>query len=364
MGDVTARVKVEPDLQSAAQAGAETGETFSKAATKQFRDIYGKLGKTAQEQLRKENPDFFQTPAQAKQNLPFQLNASQLKNLAFAASPLLRPESIWGNIFATRQAFSAMATKSANGKTLAENLGFGGGIKGELLGTGLIIGPLLAIGAAFKVLTGLVHSVIKEFQEMDKQYKKANELYAKVLQSGGLPVKFIAQREAIAKILGVSEADVRFSRALDDLRQKTEMAADSVARTAGSLTAVERSRQITEVNNNAAEAERAKFWSGLNLWLAKTDEWGSKINLITDRWGNDLLHFFHLDGATPVKAPEAFAKQLQTSRYEQMGLVVGGFGIQDYSKQTAHNTRRMVTLLEMIVKPGATTSLPSSHAAI
>lgn len=384
MADLNAKVRLSADPQQAQQAGAEAGAAFAKGASKQFKDIYGALNDAGKASLREQHPDLFQKPGQSAGNLPFNLNASQIKNLAFLASPLLRPQSIWGNIFATRQTFSAMATKSANGKTLAENVGFGAGIGGELAGTGAVIAPLLAVGLALKGLEKIV-------KETSKAYELARNQYSNALLAGGLSLVFSIRRQTLASIIGVSEKDVyRFGSAVAYLNPKLEFSADLMAKNAASLTGVSWGFKVLTVDLQALFSSLAqlgaptirKFTSGISdmvVVMAKfVDKYGPTIANIASYVGKGVANAISPIGTSlagfavsklglgkdPGAAPgiQAFAKQLPAIQIEHMGLAIGGFGMADNTKQIAANTKGMYTLMyNFLNKKQATTQVNTGY---
>lgn len=313
-----------------------------------------------------------QTMGQSHQAL---LSAKSIQNLTFGMMPLLNPTSLWGNMFASRQIFSA--ANSSQG--LLGKVGLSG-TGGAAAATGVVMGALLAIGFALKGLEKIV-------KETTKAYETARQQYGHALSSGGLALGVSIKRTALADIIGVSEKDVyMFGNAIKYLNPKLEFASSIMAKNAANLTSVSWGFKTLELDvmalfstvaNLAAPGIR-KFTDGLSnmvvIMAGFIDRYGPILSKLAGGLVKGVAQSLFPTGSLIAKAIsavgtdsgaapgiQAFAKQLPASHLERMGLVVGGFGIQDYAKQTAQNTRKMVSLLTMIAKHnGATTEVGPS----
>lgn len=300
------------------------------------------------------------------------LTSGQIKNLSFGALPLLRPGSLWGDFFAGRQIFSAFASKSASGSgSLASSLGFSGGSASAAGATGITLGALIAVGLALKGLEKIV-------SETARTYDRARLQYANALMSGGLPLGSSIKRSNLASVLGVSENDVyKFGAAVAQISPKIKYANEVLAKNALNLTSVAWEFKALGVNldalfsslgNIAAPALR-KFAGGLSNIVNVIDKFvnnhptlvGAAINGAA--WAVGVGNFIGATGALgkdggAAGAPRGYPNQLPAGNLEHMGLVIGNTGINSFAKTTAINTGKMVTLLQMIIKPGATNALP------
>ena len=278
--------------------------------------------------------------------------AKFIKDATFAMMPLFNPTSVWGNLFATRQIFSAFSgTKTGTGLMAKAGLS---GTGGAALAAGGTVGVLLSVGLAIKALSKVMHESIAA-------YRDAPKLYAKAMTSG-LGLKFVTKRTMLADIMGVSEQEViKYGYAFQYLNPKIEWASAIMAKTNTNLTSVDWSFKIVgndmkamfaTIANDAAPAMR-KFLDGLHNVIEDVTEWYNKhkeqVALQTKVFGWTMmplqmlsLKYFSSKGTDtgPAPQPLSFMKQLPASSWEKMGLVIGGAsGGQNPATQTAHHTK-------------------------
>jgi len=257
--------------------------------------------------------------------------------------------------------------------------GDGGGIKGisALSATGIPYISTLAravmspMGAAVAGVAVSFLALRKVVQQTMEAYERARTLYAKQLMSGGLPAQFVAQRQTLAKIIGVSEEQVyQFGAAVNFMNGKVANANRIFAETNPRLTAVSwqfkalqtnvesffsviaskaapaLSKMIDGLNNLAIIASQiaeSKIFEKLLVPMSKYHEFLFKSifpNLtILMRSGRSM-------GNAP--APDVSMRRLPGSSLEKMGLVIGNLGGNNYAQQTANNTRELVALTRQI----------------
>ena len=251
---------------------------------------------------------------------------------------------------------------------------------------GLIAGTLTSAASAAAIPLAALAATLLSLRRAIKSANEAAELYAKTLQSGGLPLGFVSWRSSLASILGVSEDEVlSFSQAVSGLGERVKDATDTIARNAPEL------------------AKTSWEWRMLKLeWLAFWSEFSKAMSPVLRELLRALSQYFHLLGnvigfsnkqqremsemglkfwgkvadfvpegsikegmkkwlkewresISEAPPPTAWSRRLPGSDWERKGLVLGGFGmaggigIEEPSKQTANNTRETVKLLGKIL---------------
>ena len=339
--------------------------------------------------------------------------ASVLKNLTFGINPLLNPTSVWGNLFALRQTFSALESK--DGGPLQEKILGGVGL-GRLSGTtggaaaatGVLMAGLLAVGLSLKALTEIIRRTSQAFQD-------AHKLYSQALQSG-MSLRLTSQMNAVGNVLGVDPSHAMAFSGSGEAQKQTQYASGIIANTAPVLAEVIMQfrilsltlkavfsvlgekvappiRQMIDAFNKAAKmlldsglaevigAVAAQFlylvnviikvastlYGILTLAFAGITELFVNIKRLVTGEGVDftrtLASLARLQSLfdTPNEIADnklGMARQLPASAWEKMGLVVGGIGGgNDYAKRTANATERTANYLSSIVAlPRGTTS--------
>lgn len=338
---------------------------------------------------------------------------SVLKNLTFGINPLFNPTSVWGNLFALRQNFSALASK--DGGPLQEKILGGVGL-GRLSGTtggaaaatGVLMAGLLAVGLSLKALTEIIRRTSQTFQD-------AHKLYSQALQSG-MSLRLTSQMNAVGNVLGVDPSHAMAFSGSGEAQKQTQYASGIIANTAPVLAEVIMQfrilsltlkavfsvlgekvappiRQMIDAFNKAAKmlldsglaevigAVAAQFlylvnviikvastlYGILTLAFAGITELFVNIKRLVTGEGVDftrtLASLASLQSLfdTPNEIADnklGMARQLPASAWEKMGLVVGGIGGgTDYAKRTANATERTANYLSSIVAlPRGTTS--------
>ena len=261
---------------------------------------------------------------------------------------------------------------------------------------GLIAGTLTSAASAAAIPLAALAATLLSLRRAIKSAKEATELYAKTLQSGGLPLEFVSWRSSLASILGVSEDEVlSFAKAVDGLGERVKESTDIIARNAPELAK-------TSWEMRMLKLEWQAFWSAfaaamspvllqilrdISAFLKPITMAAELINMLSEAKRNaqdlklqgyeklaDLLPEGGIKGFIKEwitqsreelsKAPEpiAWSRRLPGSDWERKGLVLGGFGmaggvgIEEPSRQTANNTKQIVTILRLFLQaPFATT---------
>lgn len=313
--------------------------------------------------------------------------ASFIKNVLFAANPVLRPGNVFGNLFAARQLFSGLSgTKVGQNALGAVGLS---GVGGAALATGGIMGILLAVGASLKALSAIIKETIAS-------YDQARKLYAKSLLSG-LGLQFTIGRGNLANVLGVSEKEVfQFGAAVAYIGPKLKFATDVMAKTTPNLTSVAWEFNILKTNleamfftiaNDAAPALRRLLDGFSQLTVEMTLLYGAlkpTLNFIMDTLnskvgkifvgglagalvpgGGAMLDFLKSigtlgkdSGAAP--SPSAMMKQLPVSAFERMGFITGRGAMDDYARRTAAATEDTAKALNKLLM-GGIPGIPGSN---
>ena len=283
-------------------------------------------------------------------------DASQfIKNIMVSA--MSGSGSLAGNVAAWRQSFTALS-QTQTGRTAMGQFGLSG-IAGAAAGATALQVAFVAMRATMSTLSHVMNETIASFE-------RARQLYAKQLTSGGLPSAFIAQRSALASIIGVSENEVmQYGSAIKYLNGRLEFSSNIMSKTAPQLTAVSYEFGILKQNMNALFASIANELAPEIIKLIRlfseaaqaAAEYGPKVaRKLIEALANQSSYpmtqmaklFFKLmpESKDKLEQPEASARRLETSPWEKMGLVLGNMGGQNYAAETAKNTRRLVALFE------------------
>ncbi len=339
--------------------------------------------------------------------------ASVLKNLTFGINPLLNPTSVWGNLFALRQNFSALASK--DGRLLQEKIlefvGLGrlsGTTGGAAAATGVLMSGLLAVGLSLKALTEIIRRTSQAFQD-------AHKLYSQALQSG-MSLRIAAQMNTVGGVLGVDPAHAMAFSGSGNAAKQVQRSVDVFASAAPELAdtvmqfrilGVALKEFFTIIAKESAGSLRALIVSVTNLVRILTDAGLSRalgliisaftwvassiikladlllgvgsliLNFLTDLINNipeiiskmlrgntagnkmdfqfsekalDNLKSLFNPPATIADEKLGMARQIPASAWEKMGLVVGGIGGgTDYAKRTTKATERTADYLYSIV---------------
>jgi len=218
-------------------------------------------------------------------------------------------------------------------------------------------GGLAALRVAFGLVSYAVSMVIGALKMLVlNAAEAARKMYAAALQSGGLPVGFIARRNILAEVLGVGEQDVwQYGKAIQAVDLSVRKSTDTLARNNKVLTGVGWQTSALGI------AFRA-LWSEIALGLAPITSiliagFTGLAWILTDlfRAANllmlpfrKLLEMMHI--MIKVPTPTASAGRYPTSTFERQGLVVGSIGGGSPAMQTAKNTAKTSTLLEKILQ--------------
>lgn len=291
------------------------------------------------------------------------------KDLTFLFQPLLNPTSVWGNMFAARQTFSAFSTEEGQ-----RRIG-GGGAGGALKATVALQGMALAIGFAIKGLKMLGEEAIKAIQF-------SHALYGKSLSSG-LSLGFTANRQMAADVLGVSETDViRFKQGQQVMKQLAG-AVGEISKNAPTLAYVSSQFKIIQYDFLALGSKIATEVAPAIIGLAKSLEFllahiKEMMMVVTLPYGaakalgldfNKLLKItsplyglMSLIGSKDIekngfKQPMGFMKQLSAGAFEKMGLIIGG----GQADKALEYQRRTATTLEKIYQAGQQAMKKTGH---
>lgn len=297
-----------------------------------------------------------------------QMQASQisfLKNMSFASMPLLNPMSVWGNMFAVRQMFSAFSTQFGQG--LIGRAGLSGGT-GAAAATGGLFLILEGVGLALKALEKIIKAVIAG---IGSALQAAHKLFSDALTTGA-GTRFAAMRAALSNVLGVPANQAFSFSASKTVMPLIADAVKMLGDTARPLANVAASIKIFQVNVAALWASLAsgmaeslnKFVNSMTMFAeglvnsGMLEKAGKAIGLFFDVIRSELgfmvraigiitqnadiaLFATRLLNPSTVNLPSAGTmKQLPASHFEKMGLVLNnlaGGGV-DYARRTAHAT--------------------------
>ncbi|MDE2097608.1 MAG: hypothetical protein KGL39_10205 [Patescibacteria group bacterium] len=266
-------------------------------------------------------------------------HARFMKDMTFSLMPIMNPGSLWGTLFGARQTFSAFMTESGQ-----EKIGKFGlkGVGGAGAAMGIWMGALTAAGFALK---GFTIAVGFASDEIKKAFAFAHTLYAKAISSG-LPMGFTAQRSITAGVMGIDEKDVFRSRASIEVMRQLQGSINEIAKDAPILNYTSVQFKVLQTDILAVGSSLATQLTPalngliniLDVFVKHFDGWFStmkKIWMFTGLagpiigmtfWKNTLSQF-QKGGAHAMNTlgtPDAQMKQLATSSWEKMGLVVSG----------------------------------------
>lgn len=229
----------------------------------------------------------------------------------------------------------------------------------------------LIVTAIVKAFQAIVRAIAAAIQSLTNALNRAASLYAKQLQSGGLPGGFIAQRSALAGVMGVSEEQVyQYSDAVRSLNQRLSYSSKINAETNRSVTGAAWSMRILGEDfkalamvaaNSLAPAIRQlanlmhALMAGLGPIIVKgivqifKSAFEVGLKMVAGSIAVNFMKGF-LDKIDPGAAPNASvsSKRLQSSSWERMGLVIGQGVSSNPLKATELNTRRTALLLKDI----------------
>jgi hypothetical protein len=280
-----------------------------------------------------------------------------MKDATFAMMPLFNPTSVWGNLFASRQIFSAFSGTKTGGNIMRK-MGLSG-TGGAVVAAGGTVSALLVVGLAIKALTKTMHEVMKAYQSEGTNYAKA--------LTSGLGIGFVTKRSMLADIMGVSEVDVvKFGAAMTYLNPKIEWASGILAKTNANLTSVGWNFKVLQndmgaafatIANDAAPALR-QFIDGLYIIVKKSTEFYNFMSRALPHFDAPPWLVKFLVGPImgmgkdtgPAPMAQSWMKQMPGSSWEHMGLVIGGGGGNNPAQITARNTSRLVQLNEQIYR--------------
>lgn len=268
---------------------------------------------------------------------------------------------------------------------------------------GTVVTTVAAALASLRVAIGLVkfalQAVIVPLRMLSNLMMRAAEqgraMYAKTLQSGGLPMGFVAHRSALSEILGVGEREVyNYGRAVAFVTDKVRWSARVTTETTPKLASLAYEWRALQMDLRAVEAliatELAPMIRQMIASLRAFVETAARP--LVDLLGEQLTLALQLAAAgvqqliqqlyplifvsklfakgTPkpgggAPAPAVSTDRLMASAWERMGLVIGGAGGQNWSRDTAKNTRRSADLLAALVeKVAALKGQPTAQGAI
>lgn len=229
----------------------------------------------------------------------------------------------------------------------------------------------MAVQVINQVVRSMVQAMVSAIQALTNALNRAAALYAKQLQSGGLPGGFIAQRAGLAGIIGVSEDQVwQYGDAVKYLNQRLSFSAKINAETNRSVTGAAWSMRILgedfkalamiAANSLAPEIRKVatlmhSLMAGLGPIIVKgivqifKSAFEVGLKMVAGSIAVNFLKGF-LDKIDPGKAPAASvsSKRLQSSSWERMGLVIGQGVNSNPLKATERNTRQTAVLLKDI----------------
>ena len=225
--------------------------------------------------------------------------------------------------------------------------------------TAAIAGVRVAIGLWSYALTLAVKPIRMMIHAFLEAADAARKIYAKSLQSGGLPVGFITWRTNLADIIGVGENEVlQYGQAIQLLNGQIRTATKGIADSVPSLTAVSYEWKIMKLNLHAAEMSiMSQFAPAMNV-LVQYLRFGAEniaklshaLNILSaiglPPWMQAILKV-----AMPkVPPPTASANRLTAGEFERRGLVIGSVGSGNYAQKTERNTGKTAELLRELVQ--------------
>ena len=146
-----------------------------------------------------------------------------------------------------------------------------------------------------------------------------------------------------------SEQEInKFSYAIAKIAQETSAATKALSESTLQLTKVEQETKKADLAEKAFTAERARTWSGLKFLSEQGRGEKSTESLFFRKKFNDILEKFGLL-APKAEQPLPSMKQLPSSTWEKMGLVVGsgGQGTNDLIRKSNNYLKTIADLLKV-----------------
>lgn len=241
------------------------------------------------------------------------------------------------------------------------------------IGYGEIFLAVKGIELVLKMFKAAVTAVVSE---IGSAIKYAHSLYASALTQG-LGLKFLAGRQMTASVLGVPEDQVFRMQQTAYVMQRLSNAISSISKDAPALANISVQWKILSYDLLAAASDLAvklepaivglataidmaikpiEKLTAIAFLLASVGNFGNVSKLGADIAVelNKALSGFAGKNLGALGQPGSFMKQLPASSWEKMGLVTMGSN-QNYAKDTANNTKQIVTILRRI-RQGDSTS--------
>ena len=310
-------------------------------------------------------------------------HATTLKQMGF---PLLRKQGFWHGMAPPQLVPPQLAAGGATGGNSLASM-WNRAANYQMSPALAAVTKLTAGFGALRVIIGqfrwALELVMVPLRILAHQFAQAAEqarrLYAKQLQSGGLPGGFVSRRSLLAEALGVLEDEVfQYGRAVDFLNGKVAAASAILARTTPELAAASFEMKALQFDLRAmwaaVAAELSPAVRALTMdlrqlvqiftpLLAATAKWVT-VNMQGLRVLNALSHALQGNFAQALAeiqklidssraAPDAAASsgRMAASAWERMGLVLG-VGKPDWQQETARNTARTAKALELMLRRG------------
>ena len=332
-------------MQAEAEKLSKSG-FFSSSKWGKYNQWYATEAREKESRIKKESEEakrYDRLQAAAQQ--AFRSKTMFFKDLTFLFQPLLNPTSIWGNMIAARQTFSAFSTPYGQ-----EKIG-GGGAMGAMKATALLQGAALAIGVSLMVLRKAIEFTANEIK---KAFAFSHALFGASLSSG-LGLQFMAQRKMTASTLGVPESEIfRYKQSAQVMRELSYSIA-TIAKNAPELA-------YTSVQFKELEYHLLAVGSDIAVKLAPSlNRLATVLQVVAtgaDVLSKSKLFLILAQGLTGIAfaaaiknpsetlgSPQSFMRQLPVGAWEKMGLVVGGPQNKalEYLKEIAKNTARLIS---------------------
>jgi len=229
--------------------------------------------------------------------------------------------------------------------------------------TARTVAAALAKNTPLAVATAAITAAVAAFIAALNSASKAAATYARALQQGGLPTRFVQGRESLARVLGVGEQEVlRYGVAVNAvsarLKSAIQVQSDNNAvltmnawhwrimkenfRALGSVISADLTPAVRTLTDSMSTLSKAASFAlnprGLAAGLGQMV--GGPIGQVLGLALSGLVK-----GAPE---PGSFAKRLPTSNWERMGLIVGPSMRSNFEQQTAQNTRQTSQKLDKI----------------
>lgn len=222
----------------------------------------------------------------------------------------------------------------------------------------------------------IVYTFITALRTLTNAINRSASLYAKTLQSGGMPLGFMAQRQGLANVLGVGEQEVwHYGDAVKSLNERLRFSSQINAQANRNLTSAAWSMRIlgedlkalgTYGANQAAPGIRktANALSFIIQKIGKTTMDGlletskATANLMSGgslytsgkftNWLAKKMGMTDGEADKPAPLPTVSSKRMQSSPWERMGMVIGHGAGGHPLKATERNTRSAAQTLKEI----------------